>query len=108
MQRKKNELLLTHWISLPVQVVKEFGVAGKHAATRWTGYEPLLSVATHVFPQTIPDLEESITACNRHIKTLYLKEERACLKCVCSVIPLHWQKRACCCCARDCCSALST
>lgn len=65
-----------------MQVVKKFCVAGKHAATCWTGYKPLLSVATHVFSQTIPDLEESITACNKHITTLYicLKKERTCFK----------------------------
>lgn len=80
--QKKKEILLTYWISLPVQVVKKFCVAGKHAATCWTGYKPLLSVATHVFSQTIPDLEESVTACNTHIQTLYtcLKKERTCFK----------------------------
>lgn len=63
-------------------MVKKFGVAGKHGATRWTGYKPLLSVATHVFSQTIPDLEESITACNTYIETLFtwLKKERTCFK----------------------------
>lgn len=66
----RKKALLTYGISLPVQVVKKFGVAGKHAATRWTGYKPLLSVAAHVFSQTIPDLEESVTACNTRMKTL--------------------------------------
>lgn len=59
---------LTDWLGLPVKVVKQLRVAREHAATRGTGYESLLSVATHVFSQTIPDLEESIAACNRNMK----------------------------------------
>lgn len=63
-----QSVLLTYWLGLPVQVVKQLCVAGEHAATSRTGYKSLLSVAPHVFSQTVPDLEESITACNRDMK----------------------------------------
>lgn len=59
-------VILTDWLGLPVQVVEQLCVAGEHAATCRTGYKPLLSVAAHVFSQPVPDLKESITACNRN------------------------------------------
>lgn len=60
-----------------MQVVKKLCVAGKHAATRGTGYKPLLSVAPHVFSQTIPNLEESVTACKSEMTmdTPYMLEK---------------------------------
>lgn len=49
-------------LSLSVEMVKQFGVAGEHAATGGTSNELFLSVSAHVLPQTITDLEESVTA----------------------------------------------
>lgn len=66
-----------------MQVVKKLCIAGKHATTRGTGYKSLLSVTTHVFPQTIPDLEERVAAYSRQIKTVDIKcqkKERASFK----------------------------
>ncbi len=74
-----RHVLLTYGLGLPVQVVKQLSVAGEHAATRGTGYQPLLSVAPHVFSQTVPDLEESITAWNKNIIHIYTEVTvRAC------------------------------
>lgn len=84
-------ILLTYWLSLPVQVVKKLCVAGKHAAARGTGDKPLLSVAPHVFSQTIPNLEESVAACKSEIKmdTPYNKERSSFNMCLIShTIPL--------------------
>lgn len=50
-------------LGLPVKVVKQFSVAGEQAATCRTGDESLLSVAPHVFSQTVLDLKEGIAAC---------------------------------------------
>lgn len=49
-------------------MVEQLCVAGEHAATSRTGDKPLLSVAPHVFSQTVPDLKVSITACYREKK----------------------------------------
>lgn len=49
-----------YWLHLPLEVVKQLSVAGKHAATCGTSHKSLLSVAPHVFPQPVPDLEEGI------------------------------------------------
>lgn len=61
-------VLPTYWLGLPVQVVKQLCVAGEHAAAGRTGHKSLLGVASHVFSQTVPYLEESVTACNKDIK----------------------------------------
>lgn len=58
--------MLTHQrrlrLSLPVEVIKELGVAGKHAATGGAGHQSLLSVAAEVLSEAILDLEECVTA----------------------------------------------
>lgn len=54
---------LTYWLGLPVEVVEQLCVAGEHAAACRTGDESLLSVASHVFSQTVPDLEKGVAAC---------------------------------------------
>lgn len=50
-----------------MQVVEQLGVAGEHAAAGGTGRQLLLSVAPHVFPQTVPDLEVGVAACSTDI-----------------------------------------
>lgn len=69
---ESQRVCLTHWLGLSVEVVKQLCVAGEHAATRGTGYKPLLSVAPHVFSQAVPDLEEGIAACERNRKAHYV------------------------------------
>lgn len=57
--------MLTHqgflWLSLSLDVVKELGVAGEHAAAGGAGHQALLSVAAQMLPQTVLDLKECIT-----------------------------------------------
>lgn len=51
-----------------MQVVEQLSVAGEHAAAGGTGHQLLLSVAPHVLPQAVPDLEERVTACGTDAK----------------------------------------
>jgi len=63
-----SKIHFTYRLSLSVEVVKQFCVAGEHAATRRTGYKSLLSVTPHVLSQPVPDLEEGVAACERNMK----------------------------------------
>lgn len=51
-----------------MQVVEQLGVAGEHAAAGGTGRQLFLSVAPHVFSQTVPDLKVGVTACGTDVK----------------------------------------
>lgn len=68
LRTKDQFTLLTIWLGLPVQVVEQLSVAGEHAATGGTGHQLLLSVAPHVLPQSVLDLEESVAACGTDAK----------------------------------------
>lgn len=68
LRTKDQFALLTVWLGLPVQVVEQLSVAGEHAAAGGTGHQLLLSVAPHVLPQAVPDLEERVTACGTDAK----------------------------------------
>lgn len=61
---KSSRICPTYRLGLPEEVVEQLCVAGEHAATHGTGDESFLSVAPHVFPQPIPNLEEGVAACD--------------------------------------------
>lgn len=54
--------LLTLGLSLSLNVIKELGVAGEHAAAGRTGHQALLRMTAQVLAKPIFDLEESIAA----------------------------------------------
>lgn len=60
-----------------MQVVKQLCVAGEHAATRRTGDKALLSMAPHMFPQTVSDLEKGVAACEQNGKCHTVSKEIA-------------------------------
>lgn len=60
--KERQSVRLTDWLGLPVQVIEQLGVAGEHAAAGGTRHQLLLSVAAHVLPQTVPDLEVGVAA----------------------------------------------
>lgn len=104
-----------------MEVVKKLCVAGEHAATGRTGDNSLLSVTPQVLSQTILDLEEGVTAYEAktkktadikvsqpyyakgdeagHINSLHLPRS---FRLFLLVLPLQWQKRACCICESGC------
>lgn len=47
---------------LPLNMVKELGITGKHTAAGGTGDQPLLRMTAQMFPQTVLDFKERITA----------------------------------------------
>lgn len=58
-----QSVVLTYGLGLSLEVVKQLGVAGEHAPTCGTSHKPLLSVAAHVLPKPVPDLEEGVAPC---------------------------------------------
>lgn len=64
------------WLGLSLNVIKELGVAGEHAATGRTGHQTLLSVTAQVLAQSILDLKEGVTAFPAAEQSLLLIRKR--------------------------------
>lgn len=72
----------TFWFCLPLNMVKELGIAGEHTAAGGASDQPLLCMTAQMFPQPILDFKESITAYkksqNVSHRQMYYKHRRKC------------------------------
>lgn len=61
----------TFWFRLPLNMVKELGIAGEHTAAGGASDQSLLCMTAQMFPQTVLDFKESITTYKKRTKMFH-------------------------------------